>query len=105
ETQCRQPPILSRQKAFGNQETDASSIRMRQLDRPADEAMVVHEAAFGMAESCLPLTHNLCSVRAGIFVIARRIADYQIVGSGTKMRFRPWVFANFAFLGGALIES
>ncbi len=40
--------------------------------------MVVHQAAFGMAESLLPLTRNLRPVRAGIFIVAGRVADNKL---------------------------
>src|ERR1017187_1560819 len=67
--------------------------------------MVVHQAAFGMAESLRPLARNLRPIRTGIFVVAGRVADYQVVASGTKVRLCLWSLVDLASPGGPLVKS
>ncbi len=66
---------------------------------------MVHQSAFGLAESSLPLAQNLVPVRSRILVVAGRIANHQIILSWTKMWFRFRVLGDLAFLWGALIEN
>jgi len=105
QAKCGHSSIVSGQQTFGHQEANPSSIRARQFDSPADAAMVVHQASFGMAESPFPLAHNFRPVRSGIFIVPGWVADYQVIPSGTKVRLGSWIFVYLASLRSALIKG